>query len=1681
MSSVQYFLLAAVFIVLFSSAYALLPGYKYYIPITVHNPNSYPIYNYAIKADLNLSPYTEENYADIDVTYITSSEQEIPFSKVLLPNGLVRIYAFIPELQQNQSATIRVYVGNQYAQDKSLPLSQAIGKYLAITFHDGELAGDTWTPEWYQISSCSKTYWSDGGRDLFDKFLYPYITVNGVGESLRVSARSSCNPRSYTIDGIVYRSDTFAYGYAPGDSSEPHNPGAAHQRIWYQLVQPRCDYMNRDINSQYLIQGNMGVDDYAHYFAQTVNLFGTNYTIHEVTDDDTPDGTTRPHPQVHLLLLYGGNNKELFYTDYDWVDYFVEHSGKPMAISALMVMGDLHQYVAQWIQDNAELSPACYVDDPIQTTVGPATEIRDIAVTAPTTMYRGQDYNVYIYYTGSDPLTVTTDWNSTITPIQLDQNDYYATVTVPITVSPGEHTLSVEENGTVVYTTHVEVYYSGTPTIGAIEDQNLINGKPTVIMVPITCSNDDCNGIHVTFDVNGCYTPTPYYDIPFTQKNATTYVGFQVVCYHNGEYNANIYANTQFGSAHIIIPIRVSTPMPTGTVSLDGPSVADPNAILSYTISAQGYDGNVYVSIVDSNFNHVLDTEANEIQSGVFAATISLPDLPDGQYYVIASGTSFSIAKPLAISSYAFANGYGIAVLDMWNKPASIFNAKVDGNYLEYNIVLYNPRATPFTAKTDVWLQQGGIIQIPQDFTTTIDSLSVTSGSTAYSTSYSVSGGAIAVVWGNGSNNLTLQPADNHYTLRIKSPYLDYLYRLYANTNDPKILDFIHAAEDANYAYQQKQAYLEAVQYMNSAMYGGISVEVYVPPSVTQGQTATGFAYIKNSSGNIDPTSISCEEIDTNGDVIGNCTTTHVGTGAYKIDLNTSTVGVFGVRVSATAGLYVGQGIAYYSVDSAYKQGTVTVTNFVIPPNGKTTVIYAQDPAATVVVSMYSPDGTLLRSGQATYNSNIGAFTYDLNVGDVPEGDYVIVVTDNFGYSDRAIIHVSPILENIYSAVQDINTFLSDVIAPKLDNIQQKEDQILDGQHNLYSAVEDVNANVQQVINMLNLLDQNIDAQHQETVQYLQELNTTAYQILQTVQDIKQKIDNVVIVKLNQVITNQEDINGTVNDLKQMLDCNQPSAVCVQLQTIQYTLQDLNSEISTEHQETISRLDQLQDTSNTILQYVENLKQMLDCNTPYPQTNVCAKLDVLQQQAQAINGNIVDVNNFLNRIYDYVRNDLTNKVINVGNKVEDINSYLHGDIWNELVQINNNVSGLYNETNAIKTLVQNHNATVLAQLDALHNYLSDVNSTLYNKIQSVQDTLLPYLQRMDDRTTDILMDTNTLINYFGCSQPNEVCNKLNNIYSLTLDINATNNELISDVNDVKQIELANFIAISNRLEQIDSNVQDLKNTLSCDQFPDSPVCSRLSEILSDTNTIKTNLADLNAQMFDLYHAVEHQIQAVHDVAAGGGGGGPQAIPPIKVVYRAGTAYVALPEYVPDGQYTIYYTGDLYRYVEEPAPGKSIKVKGHIMQLKLSPQANGVISGRIILKQGSREFTVQTDIIANDKMNQKVNVQALDNQVTIHIPDGGAEVEFKGPIAACVNMTKRYYAHGGEYTIPTKCSAPGVVEITPLHGLNQASIQITVNQTPEIVHAGNIMQTTVIPTLAFFAFAVIISYLGLIPV
>ena len=1681
MRSAQYLLFTAVFLVLFSSAYALLPGYKYYIPITVHNPNSYPIYNYAITIDLNLAPYTEENYTDIDVTYITSSEQEIPFSKVILPNGLVRIYAYIPELQQNQSATVRVYVGNQYAQDKSIPLTQAIGKYLAITFHDGPLGGDTWTPAWYQISSCSKTYWSDGGRDLFDKFLYPYLTVNGVGQTIYVSARSSCNPRTYTIDGIVYKAETFAYGYPPGDSSEPHEPGDVSQRIWYQYIAPRCDYMNRDINSQYLIQGNLGVDDEVHYFSQSINLFGTDYTIHEVTDDDTPDGTVQPHPQLHFILLYGGNNKELYFTDWDWIDYFVEHTGHPMSVSALMFMGDIHDYVAQWIQDNAELAPACYVDNPIDVTAGTPEEIRDIAVTAPTTLYRGNEYNIQIYYTGSEPLEVTTDWNTTITPTQIDQNDYYATIQVPVDVPVGTHTISVEENGVVVYSTTVNVYYAGIPVIGAIEDQNLITGKPAAIMVPITCNNDDCNGIHVTFDVNGCYTPSVSYDLPYTQKNATQYVSFQVVCYHNGEYNANIYATTQYGSAHLSIPIRASTPIPTGTVSIDGPNVADPNAQIAYTISAQGYDGNVHVSIVDANFNHILDTDANEIQQGTYAATFTLPDLADGQYYVIASGSTFSIAKPLVVSSYAFANDYGISVLDQWNKPASIFNARVDGNYLDYNIVLYNPRVTPFTARTDLWLQQGGILQLPQDFTTTIKTVTVSDGSTTYDVSYAIDGGAIAIVWDSGSNNLTLQPGSNEYTIRIKSPYLDYLYKLYANTQDPKILDFIHEAEDANYAYQQKQVYLEAIQYMNSAMYGGITVDVYVPPSVTQGQTATGFAYIKNSAGNIDPTSISCEEIDTNGDVIGTCSTTRVGTGAYKIDLNTDTVGVFGVRVSATAGLYVAQGIAYYSVDSAYKQGTITVTNFVVPPDGNTTVIYAQDPAATVMVSMYAPDGTLIHTGQATYNSNIGAFTYDLNVGDVPEGDYVIVVTDNFGYSDRAIIHVSPILENIYSAVQDINTFLNDVIAPKLDNIQQKEDQILDGQHNLYEAVEDVNSNVQQVINMIDMLDQNIDSQHQETIQYLQELNTTAYQILQTVQDIKQKIDNVVIVKLNQVITNQEDINGTVIDLEQMLDCNKPSAVCVQLQTIQYSLQDMNSEISANHQETISRLDQLQDTSNTILQYVNNLQQMLDCNTAYPQTSVCAKLDILQQQAQAINSNIVDVNNFLNRIYDYVRNDLTNKVISVGNKVEDLNSYLHGDVWNELVQINNNVSGLYNETNAIKALVQNHNATVLAQLDALHSYLTDVNTTLYTKIQSVQDTLLPYLQRIDDRTTDILMDTNTLINYFGCSQPNEVCTRLNNIYILASDINSTNNELISDVNEVKQIEITNFAEIHNKLNHIDSNVIELKNSLSCDQFPNSPVCSRLSEILSDTNTIKSNIADLNSQMFDLYHEVERQIQAVHDVAAGGGGGGPQAIPPIKVVYRAGTAYIALPEYVPDGEYTIYYTGDLYRYVEEPAPGKQIKISGHIMQLKLSSQAQGVLSGRIILKQGSREFTVQTDIIANDKMNQQVNVQALGNQVTIHVPDGGAEVQFKGPIASCVDVPKRYYAHGGEYTITTKCSAPGVVEITPLHGLNQASIQITVNQSPEIVHAGNIMQTTIIPTIAFFAFAILISYLGWIPI
>ena len=91
-------------------AYAIHVGYEYMIPVTVINNNPYPLYKYPVIFELNLAPYTQSDYNDIRVTYVGAITQEIEinYSKELLGNGMVRIYAYVPEIPASSTTATRL-------------------------------------------------------------------------------------------------------------------------------------------------------------------------------------------------------------------------------------------------------------------------------------------------------------------------------------------------------------------------------------------------------------------------------------------------------------------------------------------------------------------------------------------------------------------------------------------------------------------------------------------------------------------------------------------------------------------------------------------------------------------------------------------------------------------------------------------------------------------------------------------------------------------------------------------------------------------------------------------------------------------------------------------------------------------------------------------------------------------------------------------------------------------------------------------------------------------------------------------------------------------------------------------------------------------------------------------------------------------------------------------------------------------------------------------------------------------------------------------------------------------------------------------------------------------------------------------------------------------------------------
>jgi len=1652
-------------------ANATVPGFEYYSAVTIHNPNGYPIYKYPVSFDVALPTDVDTN--SIDVTLTTQSgELEIPFSYDADGN-VAHITAYVDEIPAHGTITLYVYMGGNNVSGNRVAKTEMIGKYWAVRLHDSVLLGDDWTPSWDEIRQCYKTYWSDGGRDAFDGFLHPRIYIGFNSRRLRVSPYSNCQPQSFTLHGIRFKVYTYAYGPSTA-GAYPHNP-SAHQRVWYQEVLPRCDYRNQSVYEEYRVSGNLGSDDETHEWEFEFNWNGMTLRYFETSDKQDPNAGGYGRPQIHYFALPLGTGQYDQFTirGSDRPTHKVADTTIPTVAAYALFVGDVHQYVEDWLKNSLYLGAPCYMDHALEITVGSPEHIDDFAVTYPHTVYRGHDFNVEVLYTGSGSISISTD-SGTVTGTTTQDSTHIFTVSVPTTVTLGEHNISVLIDGNVAWRGVVNVAEGGIPNILSVDSpQTFRPGEEIYITPHISCDYDSCDAaIRI-------YSPSCYqignYEINI-DHNSTVQLPVGIVCFGQSQSDVNVVAYTPAGSSTYQIHLD---PAPTNTypATISSQDIVNNDGNYYVTVSVGGgYEGNVYLYVLQDG--SVIQSYS-QAGNGNYTFLLRANELPPGQYILLASGNGFSIEKPILVTP-TYSNKYGVLVSDQFGKPVSILNADTNAEYAEITVDLQNEWTHPITIDVSDWLQHGGILQLPQQFATVLDTITVMRGNSSYEVAYDAKGGGFAVVWSGDGQYLALDPGDNLFTIRFKSPFVSSLKDMCDNSNDQTVCGYYADALDANKLSEQMKYYYLAEQYLQSAMYGGISVEVVAPPTIIQGTSARAFIYIKSGSGaQVDPDTLSCNIINISGSTIGDCNTTHISQGVYALTLPSNAVGTFGIRVTAVKSTHTSESAAYYTVSSRYTPGDISITNFVVPPNGKTTVIYAQDPSATVNVSLYSNDGTLITSGTASYNNDIGAFVYEINVGPVPAGDYVVVVSDSFGYKKQAVIHVSPILQNILATVSDVNSFISGVLYPKVQDIYDNTNTIINNQNNLYASVQELNSQAISILQTIQNIQNEINSDDSQIIASLSELNKTTHEILDTVNYIKSKIDTEVLTKLDQIYDSQTDLNAQIQDIKSMINCETQSAVCLQLNNLELMVSDLNTNISLDYNGVMQGIYNLNSKADTIQQYVNDISNMLDCNYAYPSSSVCARLDDLRDRANTISGNIEDMNMFLNHIYDYVRNDLTSEVVAVGSKVDDLNAYLHGDVWAKLVSTYNKVNGLYDETNTIKYLISNHNAIVRAQLDSLQQYLQDVNTTIVSRLANLQSHIDSKLSNMSDSIESISADTNLLINYFNCTSPNDVCDKLQNIYNSANDISANISELNENVYALHDIEMAKLGEIIDYANVIDSNIASLKNLLTCEQMPQYSVCQRLDMMHNELSEINSAIEDINGTILHLYHRVEQQIEAVHTIAGGGGGGGLAAIEPIKVVYKFGHAYIAIPKYVPSGKYTVEYTGDLFRYVVSPKPGSKVDLSDGILRLKLSSDAKGVLSGEVRLIRGVRTYRISVNIVADDSMNQKVAVASIGGILTIDVPKGGASVEFSGPVASCVPAKRLFFKTGGVKKIKLSCNSDGVVIIEPLNGsLKQTQIPI-VRSSPDIVAASDMLHTTVVPIVAFLAIAYIITTLGLI--
>jgi len=1107
---------------------------------------------------------------------------------------------------------------------------------------------------------------------------------------------------------------------------------------------------------------------------------------------------------------------------------------------------------------------------------------------------------------------------------------------------------------------------------------------------------------------------------------------------------------------------------------VQAPAVAHPDSNIVVTIvpdyeltSEQLSNMEINVALIDMSNNVVAQTTAEYLGGSIFEAVLHLPS-GAAQYIIVAESnvdTLLFYGASVIVASYESAT-YGLPItvhVDTMNAPL-----EDNGAVVNIELTVSNLSDRQVALDRDVITSAGGFFRLPIEFVGT----SLTCDEAT----------AFKVIFGDsvayGVEDVLEPFQSKTYHIKVGSPYLPELESWCTETGDATICDYYEQAKTAATLGEQLAIYLTARSYMSTMVYGGgLSVLVVLPPVAEEGEDIVGIAYVLRGGEPTDPDSVSCEVYDQQGGT-DTCTAIRINTGEYVISGLPSDAGSYVVKVTAVSGYAYAVGAGAYSVqEHAPQEAELIVMADAVPPGGQVLILYTltsevDPPPALTVFDRYANE---VAAGAMEYNPTVGVYTYLLTTdANWADGDYIVRLTDqNTGAVEYAVLRVDSTLKDILNYVSDINTFLHTAIAPKLDALRSDVNNIYNYLNdNIYQKLADLESDVADLMQVISTMYADLNEHHEEELAYLAELNATAHQILQEVLYIKEKIDNVVIVKLNTLTDNQSRIMEDLNDIYALLTCEQSptDSVCFMLQNMQIVLSDLNqtmSEINGDVDSLIGEISTVQSKLDTLMIYVQDVNALLNCSSA-PPNSVCARLETLRARLEETYSAVVDTNTFLSHVYDYIRNDLMNAVLDVGVKVEDINSYLRGDIWNKLVDLENKLSATYSEVNSLIQLVGDHDSAVQAMLISMRAYLEDMNAQLSQKIEEIRTTLSTHFSIIEENISLLLQDTNALKEYFHCTQPNGVCAYLHNVESGVQEINAGVSDLSARISNLQNIVIAEFNDTKEKISTVESNIAELKSLMLCDTYPSTSVCARLDDMNARLAGIGGQLDEVYSYVVDIHSMVEDINEAVHEPSTwdmvfgsgGGGGGGAPMIHAIEVRYSraSDTVIVGLPEGIPDGTYRVFYQGDLFRYVETPPPKEEVNVTNGVLKLTVRPDVSGAVRGIVVLKKGAMTYKIRVTFIALDE--PVYQMPSTDTRVvTVTVPEGGGYVEVLGEAAKCMDRTKFYFQEGGTYRIEIPCSAEGVVKV--VGRLHEYSIQYSLesNVNPKQY---DMFRTTILP-------------------